>query len=75
MNDLIQDMTVQTIPQFTRTGQVTRIIQYTYFVGTHGPFIDQFAEGADTVDAVTAKQQERIKHLQDVGAIPAQPGY
>lgn len=71
----IQDLTVAVIPDFQRTGKVTRNVQYTYFIDDHGPFVDVFEEGTDTVDAVKAKQQERIKHLQDVGAIDTNSGY
>ncbi len=69
MDDLIQELQVTTQTRFDRSGKVSEIRQYTYFVGDHGPFTDEFSEGKDTPDAVRAAQQARIDHLRAVGAI------
>ena len=70
MDDLINHLQVTTQPVFDKRGNVTSKVQYSYFIGDHGPFIDVFDEGADTVEAVMAKQQERCAKLRSVGALP-----
>ncbi len=68
MEYTISHLQVSTQPNFDRRGKVSSNVQYSYFIGDHGPFVDTFAEGQDTIDAVRAAQQKRIDHLRDVGA-------
>jgi len=73
MDYTISHLQVTTQPNFDRRGNVKSNVQYSYFIGDHGPFVDTFLEGEDTADAVRAAQQKRINHLAAVGAFPAGP--
>lgn len=70
--DLIQHLQVTTQTRFDRRGTPHPVMQYSYFVDDHGPFLDEFQQGEDTPEAVQAAMQKRIKHLKDVGALPGQ---
>ncbi len=71
MHDLITHLQVTTQPNFDRRGNVNSNVQYSYYIGDHGPFVDTYKEGQDTVEAVQAKQGERIEKLRQLGALPA----
>ena len=68
MDYTISHLQVSTQPNFDRRGNVSTGVQYSYFIGAHGPFVDSFKEGEDTGEAVRAAQQKRIEHLRAVGA-------
>jgi hypothetical protein len=72
ISPLVQHLLVTTTANFGPRGNPVEVVQYSYYIGDHGPFTDQFPKGTDTVDAVTAKMQENIDKLVAVGAIPAQ---
>ena len=72
MNPLIQHLLVTTQPQFTPRGNVVNGVRYSYYIGEHGPFFDDFVKGEDTVAAVQAAMQANIEKLAAVGAIPPQ---
>jgi hypothetical protein len=71
MDALIQHLQVTTTPVFDVRGRVKQSVQYSYYVGDHGPFTDVFPVGEDTRGAVLGAMDARIQHLRDVGAIPA----
>jgi hypothetical protein len=68
MEYTVSHLQVTTQPNFDRRGNVSSRVQYSYFIGDHGPFVDTFKEGEDTAAAVMAAQQKRIEHLRAVGA-------
>lgn len=71
MNDLIQHMQVTVSTNFDPRGNPKPTVQYSYFIGQHGPFVDRFDEGKDTVEAVAAAMDARIAKLRAVGALPS----
>jgi hypothetical protein len=72
MNPLIMHLLVTSTAAFTPRGGVVPSVQYSYYVGQHGPFTDVFEKGKDTLDAVRAAMQINIDKLAAVGAIPPQ---
>jgi hypothetical protein len=71
MDECIKHLQVSTTAQFSPRGDPTPAVQYSYYIGTHGPFTDVFAQGADTVEAVRMAMQARIDKLRQLGALPA----
>jgi hypothetical protein len=69
MDPLIQHLQVTTTAQFDVRGNPKPATQYSYYIGTHGPFVDVFPAGADTIEAVNAAMQARIDKLRALGAI------
>lgn len=67
--DSIQHLQVTTQTRFDRRGKPHPVMQYSYFVEDHGPFLEEFEQGADTPEAVAAAMQKRIDHLKAVGAL------
>lgn len=76
MDANVNHLQVSTQTSFDLRGGAVKRVDYSYFLGTHGPFVDSFAEGADTADAVNAAISARVQKLQALGALPATvPGY
>ncbi len=71
MNPLIQHLRVTTGTQFSPRGDVSPVVQYSYYVLTHGPFTDVYPEGQDSPDKVNAGFVARIDKLRAVGGLPA----
>ena len=72
MNPLIRELHVTSTADFGKRGNVIPSVQYSYFVGEHGPFTDTFPKGQDTLAAVQAAMQVNIDKLAALGAIPSQ---
>jgi hypothetical protein len=76
MDANVNHLQVSTQTTFDPRGAATKRVDYSYFLGTHGPFTDSFAEGQDTTDAVNAAISARVAKLQALGALPTStPGY
>jgi hypothetical protein len=71
MDNLIQHLQVTSQSRFDLRGNPHAATQYSYFVLTHGPFVDTFEQDADTPEAVKSAMQARIDKLRAVGAIPS----
>ena len=69
MDSLIQHLLVTSTSQFDLRGNPKPATQYSYYIGSHGPFLDVFPQGTDTVEAVQAAQQARIDKLRALGAL------
>lgn len=74
MDPNVRHMQVQEVTRFDGRGNPVKKVQYSYLLGSNGPFTDEFAEHADTPEAVNAAIAARVAKLQAVGALPA-PGY
>lgn len=72
LNPLIRELHVTSAAGFTPRGGVVKQVQYSYFIGDHGPFIDTFTEGEDTLEAIQSAMQVRIDKLATLGAVPSQ---
>lgn len=70
MNDLIKHLLVTTQTTFDARGNANPVTAYSYYVLTHGPFVDKYPEGTDTPAAVNAGFTKRIDALRAVGALP-----
>jgi len=75
MNPLVQHLQVTNQFRFDPRGNPYPVIQYSYFIGQHGPFTDSFPRGEDTLAAVQAAMQVNIDKLNALGALPATPVY
>ena len=64
----IHDVTITQTSRFTLQGKVLPAVLVRYYVGDHGPFIDQYDEGPDNEQQVRDGYQRRIKLLQAAGA-------
>jgi hypothetical protein len=69
---LIQHLLVTSTANFGPRGNPKPVVQYSYYVGEHGPFTDQFDKGTDTVEAVQKAMQANIDKLVALGAVAAQ---
>ena len=68
----INHVHVQERPTFDQRGNVSARVEYSYFVGTHGPFTLTYAKGADTAAQVQADMQAQVQKLKAIvpGAMP-----
>jgi hypothetical protein len=66
----VHDMTVAQTAKFSLTGQVSPIIRVTYYIGTHGPFTDDYQQSGYTAEMAKAGIQRHIDALESLGALP-----
>lgn len=71
MNPHIKHLLVTTTTTFDARGNPQPVTQYSYYVESHGPFVDKYPEGGDTPEAVNMGFEKRVHQLVAVGALPA----
>jgi hypothetical protein len=69
MDGQVTHLQITSSGRFDLRGNPYPIMQYSYFIGAHGPFVDEYKLGDDTPEAVKAGFQKRIDHLTAIGAI------
>lgn len=68
----VQDITVRDAIQFDRQGNTVKYQQYTFFIGTHGPFTENFFAGEQDTPAIERRINDRVQQLRSLGVIPQQ---
>jgi hypothetical protein len=58
--------------EFDRQGNVIKFQQYTFYVGSHGPFTEKFYAGEQDVPAVERRINDRVATLRQLGVLPQQ---
>ena len=56
--------------EFDRNGSAIKYQQYTFFVGTHGPFTEKFYAGEQDTPAIERRINLRVQQLRDLGILP-----
>jgi hypothetical protein len=56
--------------EFDKQSNVQRYQEYTFFIGTHGPFTEKFYVGEQDTPAVERRINMRVAQLRELGAIP-----
>ncbi len=64
-NVRIQDATI-----FDNFGNSMKISRWTFFIGTHGPFTEEFQAGEQDTPAVERRINSRVAQLRELGVIP-----
>lgn len=64
----VHDVTITQTSRFTLQGKVLPAVLVRYFVGDHGPFIDQYDEGPTVEQDIQAGYSRRISLLKSAGA-------
>ncbi len=62
-------LTVSSTYKADATGRLFPVIRYTYYVGTHGPFTEEYFKGQDTDYKVQQDIQARVNQLRALGAV------
>jgi hypothetical protein len=71
MDKLIRHLQVTSTSQFGPRGDPTAATQYSYYIDSHGPFVDIYPKDTDTLEVVQAGMQKRIDKLRALGALSA----
>ena len=62
----INNVQSQERPVFDRRGNVRSQVEYSFFVGQHGPFTLRYAHGEDKPERVQADMTAQVQKLQAI---------
>jgi hypothetical protein len=68
----VQDVSVKDAIEFDRQGNAVKFQQYSFFIGTHGPFVEKFYFGEQDTPAIERRINDRVQQLRSLGVIPQQ---
>lgn len=68
----VQDVTVKDAIEFDRQGNAIKYQQYSFFIGSHGPFVEKFYAGEQDTPAIERRINDRVQQLRTLGLIPQQ---
>lgn len=68
----VQDVVVKDAIEFDRQGNAVKYQQYSFFIGSHGPFVEKFYAGEQDTPAIERRINNRVQQLRTLGVIPAQ---
>lgn len=55
--------------EFDKQGNPVRYQQYTFYIGDHGPFTENFYAGEQDTPAIERRINTRVAQLRELGAI------
>lgn len=56
--------------EFDKNATAIRYQQYTFFIGSHGPFTEKFYAGEQDTPAIERRINMRVQQLRDLGVLP-----
>jgi hypothetical protein len=60
----IHDVKITQVPIFNQTGRATATTRVTFWIGQHGPFTQDFAQGQDSALQIQQGMEEKQRDIQ-----------
>jgi hypothetical protein len=58
--------------EFDAQGTVAKYVEYTFYIGNHGPFTEKFYAGEQDTPAIERRINDRVAQLRELGVLPQQ---
>jgi hypothetical protein len=65
----VTNVKIQDASKFDKYGNPMNVVRYTFFIGEHGPFMEEFGAGEQDAPAVERRINERVENLRALGVL------